>query len=284
MKIHTFFDQATATYSYIVADNETKTCAIIDSVLNLDYAAGRTATTSADLIIETIRQYNYRLEWILETHIHADHLTAAPYLKQQLGGKTGIGKNVIQVQETFKDVLDLGESFSTDGNQFDRLFEDGNCLKIGNLDVEILNTPGHTPACISYLIGDAVFVGDTVFMPDVGTARCDFPGGDAKTLYQSIQKILALPPETKIYLCHDYPADGRTETHISSVAEQKQHNIHIMDGVSEEEFISMRTRRDATLNMPVLIFPSLQINIRGSHEIPASDNGTQYLKVPLNAL
>lgn len=278
-----FFDDVTSTFSYVVRDPKSTACAIIDSVLDFDYAAGRTDVRSADAIIDFIRAKGLSVEWVLETHVHADHLSAAPYLHEQLGGRTGIGANITVVQDVFGKAFNAGTEFARDGSQFDRLFEEGNTFAIGELEGQVLHTPGHTPACLTYVIGDAAFVGDTLFMPDYGTARCDFPGGDAQALYRSIQKVLALPDETRLLLCHDYKAPGRdTYQHETSVAEQRAHNVHVHEGVSEAEFVKMRTERDATLGMPRLILPSVQVNMRAGELPPAEDNGQVYLKVPLN--
>lgn len=278
-----FFDEPTNTFSYVVRDPDSQACAILDSVLDFDYAAGRTDVRSADEIIDYIRGNDLKVEWILETHVHADHLSAAPYLHEMLGGKTGIGAHIRDVQEIFGKAFNAGTEFQRDGSQFDQLFKEGDTFAIGGLEGRVLHTPGHTPACLTYVIGDAAFVGDTLFMPDFGTARCDFPGGDARTLYQSIQKVLALPPETRIFLCHDYKAPGRDEyQHMTTVAEQRDANIHVHEGISEEEFVKMRTERDATLDMPRLILPSVQVNMRAGHMPPAEDNGQVYLKVPVN--
>ncbi|GAB2722651.1 MBL fold metallo-hydrolase [Halomonas garicola] len=278
-----FFDDATSTFSYVVRDPKSTACAIIDSVLDFDYAAGRTDVRSADAIIDFIRAEGLSVEWVLETHVHADHLSAAPYLHEQLGGWTGIGANITVVQDVFGKAFNAGTEFARDGSQFDRLFEEGNTFAIGELEGQVLYTPGHTPACLTYVIGDAAFVGDTLFMPDYGTARCDFPGGDAQALYRSIQKVLALPDETRLFLCHDYKAPGRdTYQHETSVAKQRAHNVHVHDGVSEAEFVKMRTERDATLGMPRLLLPSVQVNMRAGELPPAEDNGQVYLKVPLN--
>ncbi|MGM0768054.1 MAG: MBL fold metallo-hydrolase [Pseudomonadota bacterium] len=278
-----FFDEPTNTFSYVVRDPDSSACAIIDSVLDFDYAAGRTDVRSADEIIAYIRREGLTVEWILETHVHADHLSAAPYLHDKLGGRTGIGAHIVEVQNIFGKAFNAGTEFVRDGSQFGRLFNEGDQVEIGNLKVRVLHTPGHTPACLTYVIGDAAFVGDTLFMPDYGTARCDFPGGDARTLYRSIQKVLALPPETRIFLCHDYKApDRETYQHLTTVAEQRRENVHVHEGISEEEFVRMRTERDATLDMPRLILPSVQVNMRAGHMPPAEDNGQVYLKVPLN--
>jgi glyoxylase-like metal-dependent hydrolase (beta-lactamase superfamily II) len=278
-----FFDEPTNTFSYVVKDPQSQSCAILDSVLDFDYAAGRTDVRSADDIIRYVQDNDLNVEWILETHVHADHLSAAPYLHEQLGGKTGIGKQIVAVQEIFGKAFNAGTEFARDGSQFDRLFEEGDTFQIGNLEARVLHTPGHTPACLTYVIGDAAFVGDTLFAPDAGTARCDFPGGDAHTLYQSIQKVLALPAQTRIFLCHDYKAPGRDEfVHETSVAEQRANNIHVREGLSEEEFVKLRTERDATLNMPRLILPSVQVNMRAGEMPPAEENGQVYLKIPIN--
>jgi glyoxylase-like metal-dependent hydrolase (beta-lactamase superfamily II) len=278
-----FFDEPTNTFSYVVRDPASQACAILDSVLDFDYAAGTTDVRSADEIIEYVRANDLKVEWILETHVHADHLSAAPYLHEKLGGKTGIGAHIRDVQEIFGKAFNAGTEFARDGSQFDRLFREGDRFTIGGLECEVMHTPGHTPACLTYVIGDAAFVGDTLFMPDYGTARCDFPGGDARVLYQSIRKVLSLPSETRIFLCHDYKAPGRDEyVHQTTVAEQREANIHVHDGVSEDEFVKMRTERDATLDMPRLILPSVQVNMRAGEMPPAEDNGQVYLKIPVN--
>ncbi|SFT60594.1 MBL fold metallo-hydrolase [Halomonas saccharevitans] len=278
-----FFDEPTNTFSYVVQDPDSPACAILDSVLDFDYAAGRTDVRSADAIIAFVRDHGLEVEWILETHVHADHLSAAPYLHETLGGKTGIGANITVVQDVFGKAFNAGTEFARDGSQFDRLFEEGDTFAIGHLEGRVLHTPGHTPACLTYVIGDAAFVGDTLFMPDYGTARCDFPGGDARALYRSIQKVLALPGETRLFLCHDYKAPEREEyQHETSVAEQRAHNVHVHEGVSEDAFVTMRTERDATLGMPRLILPSVQVNMRAGHMPPAEENGQVYLKVPID--
>ncbi len=280
-----FFDEPTNTFSYVVQDPDSKACAILDSVLDFDYAAGRTDVRSAEEIIAHVREHDLDVEWILETHVHADHLSAAPYLHERLGGKTGIGANITIVQDVFGKAFNAGTEFARDGSQFDALFKEGDTFTIGGLEGHVLHTPGHTPACLTYVIGDAAFVGDTLFMPDFGTARCDFPGGDARALYQSIQKVLALPPDTRLFMCHDYKAPQRDVfKHETTVAEQRAANIHVHDGVSEEDFVRMRTERDATLAMPKLIIPSVQVNMRGGDLPPAEDNGQVYLKVPVNKL
>lgn len=278
-----FFDEPTNTFSYVVRDPDSNACAIIDSVLDFDYASGKTDIRSADRIIEFIRQRSLVVEWVIETHVHADHLSAAPYLHGQLGGKTGIGARIVEVQEIFGKAFNAGTEFARDGSQFDVLFEEGDRFRIGGMEGRVLHTPGHTPACLTYVIGDTAFVGDTLFMPDYGTARCDFPGGDARMLYQSIQKVLALPPETRLFLCHDYKAEGRKAfQHVTTVREQRRHNIHVHEGTSEDDFVRMRTERDATLGMPRLILPSVQVNMRAGHMPPPEDNGQVYLKVPVN--
>jgi glyoxylase-like metal-dependent hydrolase (beta-lactamase superfamily II) len=279
-----FFDPATWTVTYVVYEKPGSPCLIIDSVLDYDHKSGRTKTSSADKLIEFVKEHHLKTEWILETHAHADHISAAPYLKSQLGGKIAIGDHISIVQGVFKKVFNLEESFATDGSQFDYLIKDGEAIAFGNLSFKSLFVPGHTPACMAYQVGDAVFVGDTMFMPDVGTARCDFPGGDAHTLYQSMKKILSLPPETRLFMCHDYPPNDRPAAFETTVAEQKMSNIHMHDGITEEQFIEMRNQRDAGLEMPVLILPSVQVNIRGGKMPPKEDNGISYLKIPINAL
>ena len=279
-----FFDDATNTVSYVVREPEGSACAVIDSVLDFDHASGRTDTASADRIIAHVRDQGLDCQWVLETHVHADHLSAAPYVQTQLGGKIGIGANITVVQDVFGKVFNEGTEFQRDGSQFDQLFREGDSFHIGQLRGDVLHTPGHTPACMTYVIGDAAFVGDTVFMPDFGTARCDFPGGSAEELYASIQKILALPDETRIFVGHDYKAPGRDDyAWESTVAEHKARNVHIADR-SREEFVKMREERDATLGMPKLIVPSIQINMRAGKMPPAEDNGTTYLKLPVNTL
>ncbi|MGP9831819.1 MBL fold metallo-hydrolase [Marinobacter sp. NSM] len=278
-----FFDAATNTFSYVLEDPDSNACAIIDSVLDFDYAAGRTDVRSADDIVRYVQANDLVVEWILETHVHADHLSAAPYLQERLGGKTGIGARIIEVQEIFGKAFNAGTEFARDGSQFGKLFEEGDRFRIGSLEGYVLHTPGHTPACLTYVIGDAAFVGDTLFAPDSGTARCDFPGGDARVLYQSVQKVLALPAETRIFLCHDYKAPGRDEfQHETTVAEQRERNIHVREGMVEEEFVRLRTERDATLDMPRLILPSVQVNMRAGEMPEADEDGQVYLKVPVN--
>jgi glyoxylase-like metal-dependent hydrolase (beta-lactamase superfamily II) len=281
--VKAFFDPQTWTYTYVVYESEGSACIVIDSVLNYDPKSGRTKTTSADEVIAFIQQHRLHLEWILETHAHADHLTAAPYIQEKLGGKITIGDHITTVQGVFKGVFNL-DDLAVDGSQFDVLIKEGEPISFGNLSFKALYVPGHTPACMAYEIGDSIFVGDTLFMPDVGTARCDFPGGSASNLYRSIQSILKYPPNTKLYMCHDYPPNGRAPKYESTVADQKEANIHVHDGITEEQFVAMRTKRDAGLEMPVLILPWIQINIRAGHMPKAESNGTAYLKIPLNAL
>ena len=282
--VRAFFDPATWTMTYLVKDPESNACAIVDSVLDFDAASGRTTTESADKVIAMVRAEALSVEWILETHVHADHLSAAPYLHNQLGGQIGIGAHITDVQEIFGNLFNAEPEFRRDGSQFDRLFRDGETFEIGSLTAEALHTPGHTPACMAYHVGDALFVGDTLFMPDFGTARCDFPGGDARTLYQSIQKLLAYPPETRLFMCHDYMPGGRELRYESTVSEQKQSNIHVHDGISEDAFVKMRSEKDQTLGMPKLILPSVQVNMRAGDLPPAEDNGVRYLKIPLDAV
>ena len=283
-QVKAFFDPATWTVSYVVFDAPGGHCALVDSVLDYDPKSGRTRTDSADQLIAFVREQNLTVDWILETHAHADHLSAAPYLRKHLGGKIAIGGKITQVQNVFKGIFHLEPEFATNGSQFDHLFEDGDTFAIGALQAHALSVPGHTPACMAYQVGDAVFVGDTLFMPDVGTARCDFPGGNAHTLYQSVRKLLSLPPETRLFMCHDYPPEGREAQWECTVADQRARNIHVHDGVSEAEFVAMRTKRDAGLAMPVLILPSVQVNIRAGELPPPEANGVSYLKIPLNAL
>lgn len=283
-EVSTFYDKQTSTFSYVVKDPQSNACAIIDSVLNLDYNSGRTSHTSADEIIDFIKRNQLQLQWIIETHVHADHLSAAPYLKEKLGGKLGIGAHITTVQNVFGHIFNAGTEFQRDGSQFDRLFNDGDTYQIGKLTATAIHTPGHTPACMTHIIGDAAFVGDTIFMPDGGTARADFPGGDARVLYRSIKKVLSLPAETRLFMCHDYQPNGREVEYETTVAAERKENIHVHNGITEEEFVAMREARDATLNMPVLILPSLQVNMRAGHFPPPDDNGMVYLRVPVNAL
>ena len=284
LSVTAFFDEATFTVTYVAADPGSAHAAIIDPVLDFDPASGRTSTASADRVIAFARDNGLTVEWILETHVHADHLTAAPYLQEQLGGKIAIGGHVAAVQDTFKDVFNIAD-LATDGTQFDHLFGDGDEFRVGGIAGSIIGTPGHTPACITYVVGDAAFVGDTLFMPDFGTARTDFPGGDAGMLYDSIQKILALPDDTRLFMCHDYKAPGRDEFRWeTTVAEQRETNIHINASVSRDDFVAMREGRDAELGMPKLIIPSIQVNVRAGHLPDAESNGVRYLKVPLDSL
>ena len=279
-----FFDEATFTVSYVAADPDTGHAAIIDPVLDFDPASGRTSTVSADKVIEFVGNNGLAVDWILETHVHADHLSAAPYLQEKLGGKIAIGGNVAAVQEAFRDVFNI-EDLATDGGQFDHLFADGDEFQVGSMAGSIIGTPGHTPACITYVVGDAAFVGDTLFMPDFGTARTDFPGGDAGTLYDSIQRIFALPAETRLFMCHDYKAPGRDQfAWETSVAEQRERNVHVNTSVSRDEFIAMREGRDAELGMPKLILPSIQVNVRAGRLPEPESNRVRYLKIPLDIL
>lgn len=280
-----FFDLPTNTISYIVTDPETKRCAVIDSLLDFDQASGRTKTKSADKLVEYIQQNELTCEWIIDTHVHADHLTAAPYIREQIGGRTAIGDKISIVQRVFGEVFNEGQTFHTDGSQFDHLFKPGESYRVGNIEARALPTPGHTPACMTHLIGDAMFVGDTLFMPDYGTARCDFPGGDAGTLYDSIQMLFDFPDDTRMFLCHDYKAPGRHDfVWETTIGAQKHSNIHVKDGISRDAFIKMRNERDATLSMPKLILPSVQINMRAGEMPPPEDNGIRYMKIPINAL
>ena len=283
-QVHGIFDKATWTVTYVVHQGPGSACAIIDSVLDYDPKSGRTSHASADQVMDFVRTHNLRTEWILETHAHADHLSAAAYLQGHLGGKTAIGDHITAVQEVFKGVFNLEPAFVSDGSQFDHLFADGEAIEVGAMRGQTLFVPGHTPACVAYRFGDAVFVGDTMFMPDVGSARCDFPGSNAHQLYASIQKILSLPPQTRLFMCHDYPPTGREIAFETTVAAQRTHNIHTHEGISEDQFVAMRTSRDATLAMPVLLLPAVQVNIRAGQFPPAQDNGVRYLKIPLNAL
>ena len=278
-----FFDEATNTISYVVKDPASSACAVIDSVLDIDYAAGRISHDSADRIVAHIEENGLSLEWIIETHVHADHLSAAPYIQQKLGGRIGIGDQIMIVQETFGKIFNEGTEFQRDGSQFDALFKDGDTYRIGAMTAFAIATPGHTPACMTHVIGDAAFVGDTLFMPDGGSARADFPGGDAGTLYDSIGKVLALPGEMRLFMCHDYGPNGREIRWETTVADEKAHNIHVGGGRTRDEFIAFRTQRDATLAMPRLIIPSLQVNMRAG-EIPTDRDGRPMLKVPVNAL
>ena len=279
-----FFDAATNTVSYVVKDPGSAACAVIDAVMDFDYAAGRISYRSADLVIDHIQRHGLTLDWLIETHVHADHLSGAPYIQGKLGGKIGIGENITVIQDTFGKVFNEGTEFQRDGSQFDRLFRDGDSYQIGGLTAHALHTPGHTPACMTHVMGDAAFVGDTLFMPDGGSARADFPGGDARTLYRSIRRVLNLPGDMRLFMCHDYGPNGRDIRWETTVAEQKAHNIHVHDGISEDAFVTLREARDATLAMPKLIIPSLQINMRGGDLPPADDSGKHFLKVPINVL
>ncbi|HEY9058657.1 MAG TPA: MBL fold metallo-hydrolase [Aurantimonas sp.] len=279
-----FFDPQTNTVSYVVKDPQSTACAVIDSVMDIDYPAGRISYTSADRIIAHLETEGLQLEWLIETHVHADHLSAAPYIQSKLGGRLGIGEKITVVQDTFGKVFNEGTRFQRDGSQFDRLFKDGDTYEIGTMKAFALHTPGHTPACMTHVIGDAAFVGDTLFMPDAGSARADFPGGDARTLYRSIKRVLSLPDEVRLFMCHDYGPNGREIRWETTVSEERAHNVHVHDGVTEDEFVRVRTARDATLAMPNLIIPSLQVNMRGG-ELPEPDaSGKRYLKVPINEL
>ena len=283
--VHAFFDEGTNTITYVVQEPQGRACAVIDSVLDFDYASGRTDTRSADMVIAWIKNQDLDLQWVLETHVHADHLSAAPYIQETLGGKIGIGDRITVVQETFGKVFNEGTRFARDGSQFDRLFTDGDSLMIGQMRVDVMHTPGHTPACLTYVIGDAAFVGDTLFMPDFGTARCDFPGGSAEIMFDSVQRILALPNQTRIFVGHDYMAPGRDFfAWESTVGAQKALNVHVGGGRVKQDFVTLRQKRDATLAMPRLIVPSLQVNMRAGKMPEPEDNGKSYLKVPINGL
>ena len=279
-----FFDSQTNTISYVVRDPASKACAVIDSVMDIDYAAGRITHDGADRIIAFIREHGLEVEWVIETHVHADHLSAAPYIQQILGGKLGIGEKITVVQDTWGKIFNEGTEFQRDGSQFDRLFADGSAYTVGFLTGHAMHTPGHTPACMTHVIGDAAFIGDTLFMPDGGSARADFPGGDARTLYRSIRRVLSLPPTTRLFICHDYGPNGRDISFETTVADERAHNIHVKDGVSEDEFVAMREARDKTLAMPRLIVPSLQCNMRAGQLPPADGDGKTFLKVPVNEL
>ena len=283
--VRAFFDEATNTVSYVVKDPASASCAVIDSVLDFDYASGRTDTRSADAVIADVTARGLQVDWVLETHVHADHLSAAPYIQQRVGGRIGIGEKITVVQDTFGKVFNEGTEFQRDGSQFDRLFKDGDSFSVGGLTARVMHTPGHTPACLTYVIGDAAFVGDTMFMPDYGTARCDFPGGSAEALYGSIQRILALPPETRIFVGHDYKAPGREDyAWETTVGAQRALNVHVGAGRDRESFVALRQARDRTLGMPRLIIPSLQVNMRAGQMPPADDSGKTFLKVPVNGL
>ncbi|MPS82450.1 MAG: MBL fold metallo-hydrolase [Achromobacter sp.] len=288
LQVEGFFDSATSTVSYIVLDQATNRCAVVDSVLDYDPKSGRTSHDSADRLIQRVRALGATVQWILETHVHADHLSAAPYIMRSLSGSVGIGEHITTVQKVFGALFNAGSDFERDGRQFGHLFTDGETFTIGNLQVRALHTPGHTPACMTYVVSDGVqsaaFVGDTLFMPDYGTARCDFPGGDARTLYRSIHKVLSLPAETRLYMCHDYQPGGRDVQFVSTVAEQREANVQVRTGVTEDEFVAMRHARDAKLDMPTLILPSVQVNMRAGDLPEPESNGRRYLKIPLNAL
>ncbi len=279
-----FFDEATNTVSYVVKDPHSNACAIYDSVMDFDYASGRIAYEAADEVIRYVQDKGLQVEWLIETHAHADHLSAAPYIQGKLGGRIGIGKNIKVVQEVFGKIFNEGTEFQRDGSQFDRLFGDGDTYTIGGLEAFAFDTPGHTPACMTHVIGDAAIVGDTLFMPDGGTSRADFPGGDARILYQSIQRVLSLPPQMRLFMCHDYAPGGREIKWETSVAEQRASNIHVRDGITEDEFVKLRTERDATLALPKLIIPSIQVNIRGGNLPEPDASGKRHLKVPINEL
>ncbi|PCI05635.1 MAG: MBL fold metallo-hydrolase [Hyphomicrobiales bacterium] len=281
--VEAFFDPATNTISYVVSDPDSKSCAVIDSVMDINYAAGRITYDHADKMIAFIEKNNLKLEWLIETHVHADHLSAAPYIQEKLGGKIGIGENITIVQDTFGKVFNEGTEFQRDGSQFDKLFGEGDTYKIGTMDAFTMHTPGHTPACMVHVIGNVAFTGDTLFMPDGGSARADFPGGDAGELYDSIQKVLALPDDMRLFMCHDYGPNGRDIQWETSVGDEKAHNIHVGGGKTKEQFVKFRTERDATLALPDLIIPSLQVNMRAG-EVPSDENGNQVLKVPVNGL
>jgi len=283
-EVTAFFDEPTNTISYVVKDPKSNACAIIDSVMDIDYAAGRISYDSADEIIDYVKKHDLKVEWLIETHAHADHLSAAPYIQGKVGGKLGIGENIKIVQEVFGKIFNEGTEFQRDGSQFDRLFKDGDTYEIGSMTAFAMLTPGHTPACMTHVIGDAAFVGDTLFMPDGGTARADFPGGDARTLYRSIKRVLELPPETRLFMCHDYAPGGREIKWETTVGEERAHNIHVHEGISEDEFVRVREARDKTLDLPRLIIPSIQVNIRGGNLPEPDDAGKRHLKVPINEL
>jgi len=281
-EVFAFFDKDTWTFSYVVKDPTSDACAVVDSVMDINYPSGTISFNGADKIIDFIRKHKLKLEWLIETHVHADHMSAAPYIQEKLGGRLGIGDRITVVQETFGKVFNAGTEFARDGSQFDHLFQDGEHYKLGNVECQALHTPGHTPACMTHVMGDAAFVGDTIFMPDQGTARADFPGGNAATLFQSIQRLYELPDSTRLFMCHDYPEDREVE-YETTVAAEKAGNRHVSQGVTEADFVKWREARDATLEMPRLILPSLQVNMRAGHLPPAEDNGLAYLKIPLNA-
>ncbi|MEX3011913.1 MBL fold metallo-hydrolase [Hoeflea sp. TYP-13] len=279
-----FFDEDSNTISYIVRDPGSRACAIVDAVMEIDYAAGRLSFDGADAMIARIRQEDWELEWLIETHIHADHLSGAPYIQEKLGGKIGIGDQVTEVQNTFGKIFNEGTEFQRDGSQFDRLFSDGDSYEIGGMTAHVMHTPGHTPACMTHVVGNAAFVGDTLFMPDGGSARADFPGGDARVLYRSVRRVLELPGETRLFMCHDYGPNGREIRWETTVDDERAHNIHVRDGIDEDTFVAMREARDETLAMPKLIIPSLQVNMRAGKLPPADEEGDVFLKVPINKL
>jgi glyoxylase-like metal-dependent hydrolase (beta-lactamase superfamily II) len=284
LQVQAFFDAASHTFSYVAWDPSTQRAAVLDAVLDYDAAAGRTSHAAADALIAFVRAQNLGVDWVIDTHVHADHLSAAPYVQAQLGGRLGIGAHIRDVQQTFGQLFNAGPGFRRDGSQFDHLFEDGERYQVGDIEAVALHTPGHTPACMTHLIGDAAFVGDTLFMPDYGTARCDFPGGDARVLYRSIRRIFALPDATRVFLCHDYKAAGRDEfAHETTVGAERRENIHVHDGIGEDEFARLRSARDATLAVPALLLPAVQVNMRAGQLPPAEDNGVRYLKIPLDA-
>lgn len=284
-EVKAFFDESTNTFSYVVADPATRKAAVIDSVLDYDIVSGRTRRDSANAMIDFVRAQGLELEWVIDTHVHADHLSAAPYVQSALGGKLAIGEHIRDVQETFGKIFNAGSAFQRDGSQFDHLFKDGERYRVGGIEAVAMHTPGHTPACMTHVIGDAAFVGDTLFMPDYGTARCDFPGGDARTLYRSIQRIFTLPDDTRVFLCHDYKAPGRDVfAHETTVGDERRANIHVHAGSDEEAFVRMRSSRDATLSMPRLLLPAVQVNMRAGRFPPSEDNGTSYLKIPLDTM
>lgn len=283
-EVNPYYDEDTNTVSYLVVDPETKACAVVDSVLNFDYAAGAISYEQADEIIAEIKSRDLNLQWLVETHVHADHLSAAPYIQEKCGGQIMISREITTVQNIFGKVFNAGTEFERDGSQFDKLLSDGDTYHLGNIPARVIHTPGHTPACMAHVIGDAVFVGDTLFMPDGGTARADFPGGDARTLYRSIKKILTLPDATRVFVCHDYQSDGRDVEWETTVKAQREANIHIREGITEDEFVARREARDATLKMPKLIMPSIQVNMRAGHMPEPEDNGDTYLKVPVSGL
>lgn len=284
LHIKGFFDNQTSTISYVVHDNIEKKCAVIDSVLDFDYSSGDIDYVNADKIISYVDQNKLNVEWLIETHVHADHLSASPYIQKKLGGKIGISEKISDIQNIFGKTFNAGTEFQRDGSQFDKLFKDNDEYKIGNINCKVINTPGHTPACTAHVIGNSIFVGDTLFMPDLGSARADFPGGDARQLYRSIQKILSYPDETRIFVCHDYPPSSREVKWSTTVGEQKENNVHVKTSILEDEFVKIREARDKTLNMPKLIIPSIQVNMRAGNLPPPEDNGNVYIKVPINSI